>query len=122
MPFFDFSEDVWRARCEAESEALRLCAQTTVHNAEFPGAARRAGFQLNGAAPWKDRDLVVLEDLVSAVRGRTVQVTVFDIDDLSVDEIRRLFPEGRVFRDDYRDGKLIWFGEGRVRRFGSGPF
>jgi len=46
---------------------------------------------------------------------------VFDIDDLSVDEIRRLFPEGRVFRDDYRDGRLIWFGEGRDAPFWFRP-
>jgi hypothetical protein len=93
MPFFDFAESVRRAQNEAPDKATLLSAKTTVHSAAFPGAVRRAVFRLLGeegfapgahdlvigAAPWSDFDLEVLERLVSAVRGRTVRVIVFDM-------------------------------------------
>jgi hypothetical protein len=133
MSFFDFSESVRRAQNEASDKATRLSAKTTVHIAEFPGAVRRAGFRLLsdegfapgahdlviGAAPWSDFDLEVLERLVSAVRGRTVRVIVFDIDGLSYAEMVRLLPGMRRFTQtpvvlQYRDAELAYFGEGRA--------
>ncbi len=133
MAFFDFSESVRRAQNQAEDEATLLSAKTTVHSAEFPRAVMRAGFELLsvegfapgthdliiGAAPWSDFDLEVLERLVSAVRGRTVRVIVFDIDGLSYAEMVRLLPGMRRFTQtpvvlQYRDAELAYFGEGRA--------
>ena len=116
----------------AVDEATRLSAKTTVHRAEFPLAVRRAGFELLcrgdsfipgkhdlvvGAAPWSDRDLEILDQLVLVVRGRNVRVTVFDIDELDADMVRVL-PGMRLFIHtpvvlQYRNGELVYFGEGR---------
>ncbi len=133
MSFFDFSESVRRAQNEAPDRATLLSARTTVHTAEFPRAVRRAGFRLLidegfnpgthdlviGAAPWSDFDLEVLERLVSAVRGRTVRVIVFNIDELSYAEMVHLLPGMRRFTQNpvvlqYRDCELAYFGEGRA--------
>lgn len=132
MSFFDFSERVRRAQNQAPDEATRLSAKTTVHRAEFPKAVRRAGFEMLGegfapgthdliigAAPWSDFDLEVLQRLVSAVRGRTVRVIVFDIDGLSYAEMVRLLPGIRRFIQtpvvlQYRDAELTYLGEGRA--------
>jgi len=132
MSYFDFSDDVERARYEAEDDASRLSARTTVHHARFPAAVKRAGFQLLsgdssfipgkhdlvvGAAPWSDPDLAALEDLVVHARSGYVRISVFDIDDISWSAMVRLFAGIRRFTRTpvvlkYRHGELTYFGEG----------
>ena len=132
MSFFDFSDDVERAVYEAEDEPSRWSAKTTVHRARFPGAVKRAGFQLLsgdssfipgehdlviGAAPWSDPDLAALEDLAVHARSGTVRISVFDIDDISPSAMVSLFPGFRPFTKtpvvlQYRQGELTYFGQG----------
>ncbi len=112
MQFFDFSERVRRAWDEAEDEATRLSAKTTVHRAEFPMAVKMAGFELLccgdsfalgehdlviGVAPWSDPDLAILDRLVAVVQDRNVRVTAFDIDALTYADMVRLLPGMRMF-------------------------
>jgi hypothetical protein len=134
MAFFDFSEDVRRAVLEAGDEEARLSAKTVVHRSGFPLAVERAGLTLLkpnssfvpgkhdlvlGVAPWSDPDLAALEALVSQTRGRDVRISVFDVDDLSYEQMKLMFPEISRIRHtpivmQYRDGKLSYFGDGRV--------
>jgi hypothetical protein len=70
-----------------------------------------------GAAPWSDSDLAALEDLVPFVRSGNVQITVFDVDDLSTGEMARLLPGCRPFLRtpvvlQYRQGELRYYGQG----------
>ena len=132
MSFFDFSDEVGRARQEAPDDASRLSAKTAVHRANLPAAVRRAGFRylpsggqfapgdddlVIGVAAWSDPDLAALEDLVLTARSNPVQVTVFDIDELSLPEMVELLPGMRRFMHTpvvihYRRGGIIYFGEG----------
>jgi hypothetical protein len=132
MSFFDFSADVERAMREARDEASRLSAKTTVHRAQFPSAAWRAGFEflskgdkfepekhhvVIGAATWSDPDLDALEIVARTAHSQAIRVSVFDIDDLSFDEMLTEFPGIRRFKRtpvvlQYRGGKLTYFGEG----------
>jgi hypothetical protein len=132
MRFFDFSADVERAVLEAEDEPSRWSAKTTVHHAKFPAAVRRAGFSVLargcsfvpgahdlviGVAPWSDPDLDALEDLVAHARSGRARISVFDVDELTLSEMIRLFPGFHQFIRtpavlQYRDGRLTYFGQG----------
>jgi hypothetical protein len=132
MSFFDFSDDVERAVYEAKDTPTQWSAKTTVHRARFPAAVKSAGFQLLsndssfvpgkhdlviGAAPWSDPDLAALEGLVVHARPGNVRISVFDIDDINWSAMVSLFPRIRRFTQtpvvlQYRNGELIYFGQG----------
>ncbi len=112
MSFFDFTDDVARAIDEASDEASRLSAKTSVHRQRLPAAVLKADFRylprggvflpanrdlVIGVAAWSDPDLAALEDLVLKVRSSPARVTVFDIDELSFQEMLSLFPGMRRF-------------------------
>ncbi len=132
MTYFDFSEDVRKGWAEATDFRSRLTVQTKVHCAKFPAAAERAGFHslskgssfvpgghglVLGAAPWSNRDLAVLEDLVSHARAGVWRVSVFSVDDINFPEMVNVLPELRMFRRapvvvQYLQGELTYFGDG----------
>lgn len=132
MSFFDFSEDVAKARAQAEDLASQLSAKTTVHVAKFPAAVKRAGFNflskgssfvpgvydlVIGAAPWSDPDLAVLEDVAAHARAATPRISVFSVDDIGFSEMVSLLPGLRMFGRtpvvlQYRNGILTYFGDG----------
>jgi hypothetical protein len=69
-----------------------------------------------GAAPWSDPDLAALENLAANPRSSAIQISVFDIDDFSL-EMAGMLPGFRRFTRtpvvfQYRDGGLAYFGEG----------
>jgi hypothetical protein len=134
VKYFDFSIEVERAREDARDDAERLSARTEVGRKLFPGAVRRAGFELFtadqevpwvdgrllviAAATWSNPDLEALDQLAQNVEGRSLRVLVLDVDDWSLASLRRSFPGVRPPRITplvifYQDGELIYSGEGR---------
>jgi hypothetical protein len=122
-----------RAVHEAADQGSALSAKTKVHRMRFPNAVRRAGFQylphgglflpgnynlVIGVAPWSDPDLAALEDLASEATSRAVQVTIFDIDELSFPGMLQKFPGMRRF---LRTPVVVQYREGRANLLRRGP-
>jgi hypothetical protein len=135
VTFFDFDEEVERARADAISDNDKAAARTTIPQQRLPEAVRSAGWRfldstsvfvpgikprelVIGVAPWNPAELRALSAVAKWSGIGSFAVQVFDIDDCrSAKDLARVVPgldpplQTPVVAE-YGDGQLIRCAEG----------
>jgi len=135
MTFFDFDEEVERARADAISSDDQAAVRTTIPQQRLPEAVRSAGWRfidptsafvpgvkprelVIGIVPWNPAELRALSALAKWSDISSFAVQVFDIDDCrSAKDIERVIPRvdpplQTPVVAEYSGGQLIRHAEG----------